>query len=51
MKMGIFNLEKKKIYDCFFHVFKKFPSERGNTNVIYVSKRKVLGPVGGIDIR
>ena len=28
---------------------KKFPSEKGNTNVIYVSKTKVLGPVGGID--
>ena len=53
MKMGIFNLEKKDwgILLFFFMYLKKFPSEKGNTNVIYVSKTKVLGPVGGIDKR
>ena len=35
----------------FFHVFERFSCERGNGNVIYVSKRKVLGPEGGSDKR
>lgn len=51
MKMGTFNLKKKDwdIWLFFFMYLKKFPSERGNTNVIYASKTKELGPVGGID--